>query len=475
MKTSAPTLLVVDDEARVRAVVGEFAERAGFTVSEAATGREALVSMRDNRIDVALVDLCMPDLGGLDVLRAVRQDTPWCRTIVMTGFGSVETAVEAIQHGAVDYLQKPVNFTRLSKLLRNMRNELEVASGPAAVRTDIGPELCGMIGSTPAMQELFMQVQRLAQHARVVLVTGETGTGKELVAKALHQLGSRRTKKFVPLNCSAVVDTLVESELFGHVRGAFTGAHDQKPGLFESANGGTLFLDEVGELPLAAQAKLLRVLELGEVRRVGSLESRTVDVHVIAATNRDLEQEIAAGRFRRDLYYRLNVIGIGVPPLRDRREDVAPLAARFIADCATRLSKPLDGLTPAAERALLERDWRGNVRELRNVIERASILAAGRLIDVQELGEGETDKSLEKQIAAATITRRPAQPRPALTREDVEQALERAGGNKMVAAQILGLSRRAFYRQLEHWNLGDTIVRRAKKAVGPSDDSVPVV
>ena len=242
-----------------------------------------------------------------------------------------------------------------------------------------------MIGRGPAMQELFGMIRRLAPHVRTALITGETGTGKELVARALHTTGPRRDRRFVTVNCSAVVETLFESELFGHVRGAFTGATDHKPGLFELADGGTLFLDEIGELPLSVQAKLLRVLELGEVQRVGSLEPRRVNVHVIAATNRDLRAEVAAGRFRSDLYYRLNVVEIRLPPLRDRREDIPYLTAAFVRDTSERLQKPLLGLTPGAERLLALAPWDGNVRELRNVIERACILADGEFITEREL------------------------------------------------------------------------------------------
>jgi DNA-binding NtrC family response regulator len=448
-----PALLVVDDETSVRTMIGELAAKAGFTVSEAATGQAAIDRVHNGRIDVALVDLCMPDIGGLEILRLLKQEAPRCRPIVMTGFGSIETAVEAMQHGALDFLQKPVNAPRLAKQLRGLRHELEIVRASAGARADASADYCGMVGGSTVMRDLFSLIDRLAPHARVVLVTGETGTGKELIAGALHQRGARSAKPFVPLNCSAVVETLVESELFGHVRGAFTGAFDHKPGLFEAADGGTLFLDEVGELPLTAQAKLLRVLESGEVRRVGSSEPRTVDVQVVAATNRDLEREIAASRFRADLYYRLNVIRIAVPPLRDRREDVPLLAARFAAACAARLRKPLDGVSPAAEHALTAYDWPGNVRELRNMIERACILAEGRVIAREHLFD-----ELAARPAPTTVFR------PAFERHDLEQALARADGNKQVAAQILGLSRRSFYRQLEQLQLDGTINRRSTGA-----------
>jgi DNA-binding NtrC family response regulator len=459
MNASAPTLLVVDDEPNVREVIGKFAARVGFHVNEAASARQALGRLSERRIDVAMVDLCMPELGGLDLLRALRQDVPRCRTIVMTGFGSIDTAVEAMKEGAIDYFQKPVDFTRLAKLLRGMRKELHVASASAAANATDSARY-GIVGQSDVMCELFGRLQRVAEHARAVLVTGETGTGKELVASALHRLGARPSKPFVPVNCSAVVETLVESELFGHMRGAFTGATDNKPGLFEVAHGGTLFLDEVGELPLPIQAKLLRVLESGEIRRIGSVDARTVDVHIVAATNRDLEREIADGRFRQDLFYRLGVIALHIPPLRERGEDIPLLAAKFVGDIGSRLGRPFDGLSPSAERLLAGREWPGNVRELRNVIERACILAEGRLISDHEIAQALPPAS--SNSAAVPQARKAPAPRPVLTKEDIEQALAKAHGNKMVAAQIVGLSRRAFYRQLEQWGLDDTITRRPK-------------
>ena len=267
-----------------------------------------------------------------------------------------------------------------------------------------------MIGRGPVMQELFGMIRRLAPHVRTALITGETGTGKELVARALHQPGPRRDRRFVTVNCSAVVETLFESELFGHVRGAFTGATENKPGLFELADNGTLFLDEIGELPLTVQAKLLRVLELGEVHRVGSLEPRKVNVHVIAATNRDLRAEVAAGRFRSDLYYRLNIVEVKLPALRDRREDIPYLTAAFVRETSERLQKPLAGLTPGAERLLGAPAWDGNVRELRNVIERACIMADGDFITERELAVSmppTTRAAAARRIAAADGCRAP--------------------------------------------------------------------
>lgn len=305
-----------------------------------------------------------------------------------------------------------------------------------------------MIGRSPVMQELFDSIRRLAPHVRTGLVIGETGTGKELVCRALHKLGSVRPQPWVAINCSAIVETLFESELFGHVRGAFTGASDAKPGLFEQAHGGTLFLDEIGELPSALQAKLLRVVESGDVQRVGATSVRHVDVRVIAATNRDLKVEIQKGRFREDLYYRLNVIELFVPALRDRREDISYLSATFVKAFAARFKKPITGLSAGAERLLLRAPWPGNVRELRNVLERSCMASRDRLLTERDvlsaLGGGRSGPDSQSPAAAGVTARKPPLDRPR-----VEQALQHTGGNKAAAARELGVSRRGLYRRLD--------------------------
>jgi two-component system response regulator HydG len=468
MNGQKPLVVVIDDEQGILDVVGRFAQRAGYEAITCSNGRDAIAQLQTRRADLVMVDLRMPDVGGLDVLRAIREIDPRCQAVLMTGYASVETAVEAIKLGASDYLSKPLDFARLEHLLASVRDDLERRRSLLAIDSDVARrlEFCGMIGRGPVMQELFGMIRRLAPHVRTALVTGETGTGKELVARGLHRMGPRKDKRFVTVNCSAVVETLFESELFGHVRGAFTGATDNKPGLFELADGGTLFLDEIGELPLTVQAKLLRVLELGEVHRVGSLESRRVNVHVVAATNRDLRQEVAAGRFRSDLYYRLNVVEVKLPALRDRREDIPYLTAAFVRETAERLLKPLVGLTPGAERLLGMAPWDGNVRELRNVIERACILADGDFITERELAVSMPPVTCAPPLAApAGVT---GEEEPAATddllitveREHIQRALMRAHGNKKAAARMLGLSRRALYRRLERLDLGDTIMRR---------------
>ena len=470
MSGQQPLLVVVDDEQGILDVVGRFARRAGFDVVTCGGGREAIARLQERRADLVMVDLRMPDVGGLDVLRAIRDIDPQCQAVLMTGYASVDTAVEAIKLGAMDYLSKPLDFARVQQLLATVRDEIERRRSVLALESDVARrlEFCGMIGRGPVMQELFGMIRRLAPHVRTALITGETGTGKELVARALHSTGPRRDRRFVTVNCSAVVETLFESELFGHMRGAFTGATDNKTGLFEAADGGTLFLDEVGELPMTVQAKLLRVLELGEVHRVGSLEARKVNVHVIAATNRDLRAEVAAGRFRSDLYYRLNIVEVKLPPLRERREDIPYLTAAFVRETAERLKKPLGGLTPGAERMLAGAPWDGNVRELRNVLERACILADGEFVTERELAVSMPGVSL----TGASVSGGGSGDDPmrigsdtdllvTVEREHIQRALVRANGNKKAAARMLGLSRRALYRRLERLDLGETISRRS--------------
>jgi len=458
-----PLLLVVDDELPVLRVVERLAAKVGFDVVTCASGSEAMRALARKPADLAMVDLRMPDVNGLDLLRQIRTAVPSCEVILMTAFAAVDSAVEAIKLGAREYLTKPFDFDRLRQVLVDIRLELERRAQVVVLESQVARQLefCGMLGRSAAMQELFSLIQRLAPHAKVVLVSGETGTGKELAARAFHQAGPRRSQPFVTINCSAVVDTLFESELFGHVRGAFTGAVESKAGVFEAAQNGTLFLDEVGELPLSVQAKLLRALENGEVQRVGSLQPKRVDVTVIAATNRDLRAEVGAGRFRGDLFYRLNVVEVGLPPLRERREDIPYLTAAFLRACAQRMKKPLTGLTPGAERLLLNARWDGNVRELKNVIERACLLADASVLSERELTgafgpDGATARSTRPPDAvAAPMHAEAPEALEDLERDHIIDVLRRVNGNRMAAAKMLGISRRALYRRLERHRIAD--------------------
>ena len=474
-----PVALIVDDEPGIRQLASRFIAQWGFEVITAGNGREAIEILQSRRIDIVMVDLRMPEVDGLGVLGAIRDTAPDCRAILMTGHITDETRLEAVKLGALDCLPKPLDWRYLEQRFASIREELERRQRIFGVESEIARrlEFAGMIGRSAVMSDLFDFVRRLAPYARVALITGETGTGKELVARAMHQLGPRRDRRFVPINCSAVVESLFESELFGHVRGAFTGAIDHKVGMFEQASGGTIFLDEIGELPLGVQAKLLRVLEQHEVYRVGSVDARKVDVHVLAATNCDLRAETNAGRFRSDLYYRLNVVEIQVPPLRARRDDIPYLTAHFLRASAERLGKTIQGVTPSVERLLAAEDWAGNVRELRNVIERACILADSPHITERELRGGMPSNAHAAGVAAANIellSSRTPDGRPAargiesvetslaaVSRDHVVRVLERAWGNKKHAAELLGVSRRAFYRLLDRLDLDDTVKKRA--------------
>jgi DNA-binding NtrC family response regulator len=456
--TGKPRLLVVDDEPGITRLIERFAGKIGFEVTTASSGREALEKLGSEKAAVALVDLRMPEVDGLEVLRRICTADPDCKVILMTGHASIDTAIEAIKLGAMDYLSKPFDFDRLEQLLTSVHDDIERRRALLTAEGRIVKQLefCGMVGRSGVMLDLFDRIRRFAPHVRTALITGETGTGKELVARAIHIAGPRASKKFVTINCSAVVESLFESELFGHMRGAFTGAVDNKPGLFETADGGTLFLDEIGELPATQQAKLLRVIETGEVQRVGGLDSRRVDVRVVAATNRDLRAEAAAGRFRDDLFYRLSVVEFHVLPLRERREDIPYLIATFVRHFAGLFGKQVLGPTPAADRMLMTAAWPGNVRELRNVIERICILTEGRFFSEKEahaalnpphgstpgveIGPGAERQGDPHLLADAE-------------RQHITRVLKGAAGNKKAAAHLLGLSRRSLYRKLDRLGL----------------------
>jgi DNA-binding NtrC family response regulator len=433
--TKAPTLLVVDDDPMALVLVDRLATEMGFTVLREKSGTAALAALAEMRPDGAMVDVGLGDIDGFSLLRSIKA-------------------------GALDYISKPFEIDRLRELLVTVKKSIERRETLLRIDADVARqfEFYGMIGRSPGMQELFDSVRRFAPYARTVLVTGETGTGKELVAKALHKLGPRKDRRLITVNCSAVVETLFESELFGHVRGAFTGATDNKVGLFEHADSGTIFLDEIGELPLTLQAKMLRAVEYGEVQRVGSLETRKADVFAVAATNRDLRAWAAANKFRSDLYFRLSTIELHIPPLRDRREDIPYLTASFIREFATRLNRPIKGINAHAERMLQQSAWTGNVRELRNVIERACILTDSRIITEREMSVAMStvpslapDASPDPQSAPAPFPH--GSPESTLMstaqREQILRVLRQVEGNKAAAAKQLGMSRRSLYRWLD--------------------------
>jgi two-component system response regulator AtoC len=448
MTNESQTLLVVDDDAAMRQLLASMFRAQGYPVKEAASADEALEQARDLEFDAVLSDIKMPGRSGIEMvgeLRRIRPDTP---VVLMTAFGSIDSAVEAMRAGAFDYITKPFEPEAVLLTVERAleRRALEEENRRLRRAVDRTAALGDLIGESAAMREIFALIKKVAAGRSSVLITGESGTGKEVVARTLHYHGARADKPFIPINCTAIPEGLLESELFGHVRGAFTGAHTSKRGLFEKADGGTLFLDEIGDMGLGLQSKLLRVLQDREIRPVGGTQSVKVDVRIVTATNKDLEAELAAGRFREDLYYRLNVIPIHIPPLRERPEDIPPLVDFFVR-------KHADGrpraVSPEAMRRLCTRPWRGNARELENVIERALALSEAAEIGPQDLpfssGEEIPDRAEE-------LLRSAAEQRMSLRElEDryVDHILDLTGGNKVRAARILGIDRKTLYRRAE--------------------------
>jgi two-component system response regulator AtoC len=438
-------LLVVDDERLIRWAVDQTLTKAGYEVSTASTGEGALTAIRDDPPDLILLDLKLPDIDGLQVLRQAKQLCPSVQVLIMTAYADVSTAVEAMKLGAYDYLSKPIDFENLAVTLRNAReaSSLKRKVQLLSEKHRHPYRLDRIVGTSRALQEIAALARKVARsEATTVLIQGESGTGKDLLAKVIHYESARAEEPFMEIACTAVPETLLESELFGHERGAFTDAKVQKKGLFEVAQNGTIFLDEIGDMSGGLQAKLLRVLEERRLRRVGGTKDISVDVRVIAASNKDLRRSVEEGTFRKDLYYRLQVLTITIPPLRVRREDIPLLARHFLEHFSREFKKPPLRLSTEAERLLVQYDWPGNVRELRNVIERAMIL--------EDAGELRPDH-LPPDIGLLTASVRADAsafelPRTGIVLESVErdfvrQALELTQGNQTRAARLLGITR----------------------------------
>ena len=457
-------ILVVDDEAGMRDVLGRILSSEGYLVTAAGNGVEALQALGRESFDFILCDIRMPEMGGLDLLREMTARKITGTVIMMSAFGTVETAVEAMKLGAYDYISKPFMSDEILLTLRKarereaLRRENEYLRGEVekAFRPD------DLLYASSAMEEVVRMVEKVKDYDTTVLVTGESGTGKELVARMLHNGGRRGTRSFVAINCGAIPETLLESELFGHRKGAFTDAKSDRAGLIEKAGEGTLFLDEIGELSLPLQTKLLRFLQEGELRRLGDTETRKVNVRLVAATARDLEQEVAGGRFRDDLFYRLNVIRIHVPPLRERPEDIPLLSQHFLRRYSSKFHKPEMFLLPECMDILKGHDWRGNVRELENLIERCVLLAGGREISREELlSIWNRGASAEGRGSPGFVVRIPVQvERPNLKeaireveRQMIRLALEKTGGSRPKAAELLGISHPALLYKAKAYGL----------------------
>jgi DNA-binding NtrC family response regulator len=450
-QTKGGKILVVDDEPTEREGLARLVGQWGYEVETASSGEEALNLIESQHPAVVLTDLVLPEMDGLTLLQKLKETGRPPIVLLVTGHGTVETAVEAMRHGAFDYLTKPVDATRLQVLLEKSIEQESLSREVNFLRHQLRQKgsFGQLVGQSKGMQEVYRWIELAATSTAPVLVYGESGTGKELVARTVHDLSNRRNKPFVAINCAAIPETLIESELFGHERGAFTGATERRLGCFELADGGTLFLDEIAEMDNSTQAKLLRVLQEGNFRRVGGGKTEIqVDVRVVAATNRVPSEALAQGQLREDLFYRLNVFAIALPPLRDRKEDIPLLVRTFVEEFNRQDNRQVRGLTPEAERALEQYRWPGNVREVRNVVQRAVVLGGTGLMDVEHLPENVIRTVAPSAPAATGVT-----PIREMEREMIMRALEETGQDKRRAAALLGISLKTLYNKLAKYGI----------------------
>ena len=437
-------LLCVDDEPDITAALAEGLAQPGMEILQCNDAEESISLVQQEHPEIVILDKTMPKMDGFEVLARIREIDPLADVFLLTGNYSIESAVEAVKLGAADYLTKPVPFATLLARVAKSREAIEQRRHTLELELELLKSLqfFGIVGRSPKMLELFTFLRRIAPHYRSVLILGETGTGKELVARALHSLSPVASGPFVACNCGVIVETLAESQLFGYVKGAFTGATQDTPGMFEAASKGVIFLDEVGELPLTIQSKLLRILQTQEVQRVGSPIGRKVDVRVIAATNRKLKEMVVDGTFREDLYYRLSMIEAPLPPLRERMEDLPLLQRHFLQQFAKSFNKPITGMTRRAQNALARHFWPGNVRELENVLGHACMMTEGNVIDIGQLPESIREAQVDPvKVGLCTLAE--------LEKNYVRRVLGEVGGNKQRAAEILGVSRSTLYNLLE--------------------------
>ncbi len=465
MSATRGRILIVDDEANAREALAELLADDGYETATASDGQKAIPLLASFAPHVVLTDLKMPGMDGIALIGRVKTLRPTAACVVMTAFGSIDTAVAAIKAGAETYLTKPLDMDAVSALVGRAMEKVELREETSRLREQVGDRLSfdKILGDHPAMQRVLKVVAQVAKARTTVLIHGESGTGKELIAAAIHHNSPRRDQPFVRLNCAALAESLLESELFGHERGAFTGAAQRRDGRFQKAHGGTLFLDEVSEIPRDVQVKLLRFLQERQFERVGSNETLTVDVRVVAATNRDLKQAVANGTFREDLYYRLNVVQIDVPPLRARKSDIPLLARHFLRKYAEQADREIHGFTEEALRAMTAYSWPGNVRELENAVERAVVLSEGSEIGPEELPSAATSKSDSGELGLLI----PGVTMAELERMAIEKTLAAVGGSTAKAAEILGISRRKIQYRLREWS-GDPMPEGDEG--GPDDE-----
>jgi two-component system, NtrC family, response regulator PilR len=454
-----PRILVVDDERSMRELLAIVLRREGYDVTLAENGRQALEALQKDPVDLLISDIKMPDMSGVDVLRAAKQIDQDILGIMITAFASTDTAVEAMRLGACDYLSKPFDIDLLKMKVREKIENRQLRQENVLLKRTLGlsHQFSNIIGRSEAMLEVFKMIETVARTNSTILLTGESGTGKGLVAQAIHFHSLRRDKPMVSLNCGAMPEALLESELFGHMKGAFTGADSNKKGLLEAAEKGTIFLDEIGEMTPVMQVKLLRVLQERRFRRVGGLEELQADIRVIAATNQDLAKAVSEGRFREDLYYRINVIPIQLPPLRDRREDIPLIAEHFLAKFAEQMEKPVTGVSRSALELLMQYEWPGNIRELENVLERAVALETTPAILPESLPASIRGAAPKNGAVVAETLPEGGFDLEAHVKEIergyIAQALERAGGVQVKAAEMLGMSFRSFRYYVKKYNL----------------------
>ncbi len=448
-RSSILSLLIVDDEAATRDLCRDVALDAGLQVQTSATTENALEILDQFPVDIVVTDLKVPQLGGIELLKRIRENHPQVTVVVLTQYGTIETAVEATRLGATDYVTKPFHVEEFRTKLERVARAIELDQENRILREQLRsrPGFGGLTGVSPKMQRVYRLIEKVAQHNYPVLILGESGTGKELVARSIHFSGPRRNKPFVPVDCSALVPTLIESELFGYVKGAFTGAQHSKQGLLEAAGEGTLFLDEIGDLPVDLQAKLLRALQEREIKPVGSTERVGVRARVIAATNRDLETAIRSGSFRQDLYFRLNVVQIKLPPLRERRSDLPLLVNTFLEKFGDP-QRQVRTISEDAMRRLMAYDWPGNVRELENAVERAVALGSGPILHV-----GDLPSNLQNTESGRLPEQDELVPLEELERRAIFRALRETAGDKLAAARMLGIGKTTLYRKLKQYDV----------------------